>query len=349
MHWSNKVTFAALVSFHKAQCYFSSTVQIAALIGTIRNTGSIYDTSALVVLTTSGFIPVSFGFASITHFGRPSWHIIILSLFTFALATATLGVFYNYDLQWGQVEDYFSSVQKDAFYGYGACAIGGHMSDTLFPLCGSSLLNSNAIPSSTITDRLVWVAWVTCIAWMLWCFYSKPKDEKPPTTLRSWLDRCTILYPWMQRPSKIMGRLPVFIVSSLLCFGVQFYLISVFHRHHLVSQVWTFGQIVAVTVWIPSILEVLHDVFSKCYVTCTHSFEDWLSGVVDSENSLKRQYPSPLRVMRGMVQQTVKMANISPIERSNYAALSGSDTEAVPLHNLGSTVDGHSTGQDSQQ
>ena len=164
MHWSNEVTFAALVSFHRAQCYFSGTVQIAALIGIIRNTGSVYDTSALVVLTTSGFIPVSFGFASITHFGQPSWYLIVLSLFTFALATATLGVFYNYDRQWGQFEDYFSSVQKDAWDGYGACAIGGHVNDTLFPLYRSSLLDSNAIPSSTVTDRWVWVAWVTCIA-----------------------------------------------------------------------------------------------------------------------------------------------------------------------------------------
>ena len=146
-----------------------------------------------------------------------------------------------------------------------------------------------------------------------------------------------------------MPRLTVFIVSSLLCFGVHFYLIGVFHRHHLVSQVWTFGQIVAVTVWIPSIFEVLHDVLSKYYVTCTHRFEDWLSGVVDSENSLKQEYPSPLRVMKGMVQQTVRMANISPIEGSNYVTLSDSDAEAVPLHTFGSTTYGHSTGQDSQQ
>ena len=78
-------------------------------------------------------------------------------------------------------------------------------------------------------------------------------------------------------------------------------------------------------------------------------FEDWLSGVGDSENSLKREYPSPLIVMKGMLQQKVKMANISPIEGSNYATLSDSDAEAVPLHTFGSTAYGHSTGQDSQQ
>ena len=83
-------------------------------------------------------------------------------------------------------------------------------------------------------------------------------------------------------------------------------------------------------------------------MTCTHGLEDWLSGVVDSENSLKRKYPSPLRDVKDMVEQTVQMAYINPIEGSNYASLSDSDAEAVPLHTLGST-EGHSTRQDSQQ
>ena len=94
--------------------------------------------------------------------------------------------------------------------------------------------------------------------------------------------------------------------------------------------------------------EVLHDVFSKCYVTCTHSFEDWLSGVVDSDNFLTRDYPSPLGVMKSMVQQTVQMANISPIEGANYATLSDVDAEAVPLRGHGPTMRGHTTRQDSQ-
>ena len=64
---------------------------------------------------------------------------------------------------------------------------------------------------------------------------------------------------------------------------------------------------------------------------------------------LKRELPSLRRVMKGMVQQTVQMAYINPVKGSNYASLSESDAEAVPLHGLGSTAYGHSTGQDSQQ
>ena len=360
LHWSNKATLDALISFHKAQCYFSSTVQIAALIGSLGKTSSVHqpdqpsDTSALVILATSGFIPVTFGLATITRFGYPdpSWYLIMLSFITFALASATLLRYNNYDLQYGAIDSYFSSLEVDGFHDLGGCSIGGHMNDTLFPLCGSSLLDSNTIPSSTISDRWVWVAWATCMACMLSCFFIKLRVGMLPNAVRLRFE-AVIRHPWMQPLNTFKGspalRLLIFIASSALCFCVQFYLISVFNRHDLVSKVWTFGQIVAVTVWIPSMFELFYDVVSKCYVTCTYGFEDWLSGVADSENSLKRGYPSPLENMKGMIQQTVEMAYTSPFEGSNYATLSDSEAEAVPLRGLGLTVDGHSTGHDSQQ
>ena len=371
LHWSKKITVAALVNFHTAQCYFSSTVQIAALIivrGTLKTPGAVLnsddysdvhsefvDTSVLIVLATSGFIPVTFGLASITRFGRPSWHLIMLSLVTFTLATATLSTFYHYGRQYGKLDDYYSSLQNDGYIDYGTCAIGGHVGDTVFPLCGSSFLNSNAISASTITKWWVWVAWAVCMAWMLLCFYSKLMGPRPPKMVRSRLDSAPPHHPWKKLLGKIMGRLNgrllISIVTPALCFSVQFYLISVLNRHYLVSQVWSFGQIIAVTVWMPPISEFYHDVISKCYVTCTHSFEDWLSGVDSGsdKNALEPKYPSPLGVMRDIIQQTVTMANDIPIGRSNYASLSGSDTEAVPLQTLSSAVDGHATGQENQQ
>ena len=144
-HWSTEVTLAALTSFHKAQCYFASTVQISALIlfhGSDSST-ILVDTSALVVLVTSGFIPVTFGLASITRFGRASWHLIMLSLITFALATAALLTFYDYDDQYYDFDDYDDPLQIEDYYlGLGPCTIGGQVNYTLFPLCGSSLLEN---------------------------------------------------------------------------------------------------------------------------------------------------------------------------------------------------------------
>ena len=348
----------------------------------------------MVVLATSGFIPVTFGLASITRFGRASWHLILLSLITFALATATLSTFYHYARQYGKLDDYYNSLQNEGYHDYGTCVIEGHVGDTLFPLCGSSLLNNNAISSSTITKWWVWVAWANCMAWMLLCFYSKLMDELPPKTVRSrlesaltchpWMKMLLLFYnklmdelpqktvhskldsaltrhPWMKLLKKILGRtngrMLVFIVTATFCFGVQFFLIHVFNRHHLVSQVCSFGQIIAVAVWIPSFLdfflpayfELYRWAFSKCYVTCTHSFEEWLRVVDSQKDPLEPKSPSPLGIMRDIVQQTVTVANYRPRERLNYALLSGSDPEAVPLQTISSAGDGHGAGQEDQQ
>ena len=303
------------------------------------------DTSALVVLATSGFIPVTFGLAATTRFGRASWHLIILSLITFALASGTLWTFYHYDRQYGKLDDYYNLLQNEGYRDFptGTCAIDGHMGDTLFPLCGSSLLNNNAISSSTITKWWVWFAWAICMAWMLLCFCSKLMEQSPPKIARSKLKSALTRYTWMKLPKRILGTLNgrtlIFIVTAAFCFGVQFYFIHVFNRHDLVSQIWSFGQIIAVTVWIPSMFELLmaacfelyHGVFSKCSVTCTHSFEDWLSSADRRKGPKKPNYPSPLRAMKHIVKQTVIMANYKPKGRSNDAAISSSDIEAVPL------------------
>ena len=130
-------------------------------------------------------------------------------------------------------------------------------------------------------------------------------------------------------------------------------------------------------VWIPSIFESFipacfefcRDVRSKCYVTCTHSFKDWLSGA-DSQSlkgwleavkgrlegwlkivksHLRSKHSSPLRPTRDIVHQTAIMADDLPIERSNLAASSGPDTDPIPLQNLSSAVDGHGIGRENQQ
>ena len=196
---------------------------------------------------------------------------------------------------------------------------------------------------------------------LLYC-YSKLMDGIPLKTIRSKLDSALTRNPWTKALKKnvdrLNGQILIFLVTPTLCFGVQFYLIVLFNRHHLVSQVWSFGQIIAVAVWLPSIFEYYHDVISKCYVTCTHSFDDWLSGIGSRsfkdwlnglKGRLKPKYTSLLRAMRDIVHQTVIKKKIVPMGRSNHAASSDSDPEAVPLQSFSSAVDSHGSGQEDQQ
>ena len=208
------------------------------------------ETSALVVLVTSGFIPVTFGFVAITRFGRPNLHLITLSVITSALATAALLAFYHYDDHFGEFDHYYSSLQDDGFWPIGPCALGGTLGGTLSPLCGSSLLDNNVISSTIITKWWVWAAWAICMAWMVLCLlYNIVRDERPPEKVRSILDsltRHTSMKLLKKIAGKLKGRILIFIVTPTLCFGVcfgvQFYLVILFNQHHLVSQVWSFGR-----------------------------------------------------------------------------------------------------------
>ncbi len=288
--------------------------------------------------------------SAIMRFGRQPWYLIMLSLITIALAIAILSTFSCYDHEYGKLDDYYSSVQNDGYIDYGTCTIGGHLGDTLFPLCGSTPLNTNAIWSSTITKWWVWAAWANCMAWMLLCFFSKLMGERPPKMVSSRLDCALTHHPWMKLLRKFVGRLHgrllIFIVTSALCFGVQFYLISIFNQHYFVSQVWSFGQIIAVLVWIPTIIELGYFDHSKCNVACTHSFEDYLSGVGGSENALEHKYPNPLGVMRFIVSQSVGMANFNALKSGSDPE---TDTETVLLQSLSSAENGHGIAQGNQQ
>ena len=277
-----KAIFPALVSFHKAQCYFSSTVQVAALVLIHESqnaaTSSFVDISALIVLATSGFIPVTFGLASIMRFGRQSWYLVILSYITFLLASANLFLFVVLAGEYGDLNDDYSSFQNNGLDADGTCVIGGNVADTLFPLCGSSLLNNNTISSSAIITWWVWAAWAICMVCIFLCLGWKSEDQMLLKIARSMLDFALTRYPRMRLPWKFMrrihGLLLIFIITSTLCFIVQFRLIYIFNRHSFVSSVWSFGQIIAVTVWIPSLFEFGYNEYSKYYPAFTPSFED---------------------------------------------------------------------------
>ena len=98
----------ALVDFHKSQCYLSITIQIIALIiihdtldvrsfsktTTLRkskdSTSDPLNISVLMLLATSGFLPVTLTLTCISKYGRQSWYLIMISLLTWLMATATL-------------------------------------------------------------------------------------------------------------------------------------------------------------------------------------------------------------------------------------------------------------------
>ena len=284
---------AALVDFHKVQCFFSSTIQITALVlfreaqtNSALDTNTIsssfqdfFDTSILIVLATSGFIPISLTLACISRYGRQSWYLLTLSLATMMLATTTLACAYVYAHDFGiPYNVYSSNMENPYFYNDNkynvlnststTCNIRGSVGRTLYPLCGSWGLGGNAIGSGIFTDYWLWIVWASCMMWLPVCtmkhWYGGKESYSQP---RSWnFNSLCKRYAWVRKVFEEFDSCRVWTQLSCitwsLCFGCQFYLFSVYFSHSVISQQWSFGQIIAVTVWVPSVVEYLYIEYS---------------------------------------------------------------------------------------
>lgn len=283
-----------LVEFHKAQCYFSSVIQITALTlfhnvnqstptviadtpSSFKITAGTYqdefDTSVLFVLASSGIIPVSLVLACITRYGRQSWYLLILSWIAITLATATLICCYKWTvLNQGK---YANDLPKKWEYGnrYGAinsCDLLGNLNETVIPLCGSSKLLDNALGPSSQANWWAWLIWANCIIWMFYCLGKKCYSADYFLSSREKWRTSLLKHSSTQWIAKQGSGHRIWILASIvpwsLCSGSQFYLFSAYFEHHIISQTWSFGQIIAITVWVPSIVEYLYIELSKCIV-----------------------------------------------------------------------------------
>ncbi|KAK0508631.1 hypothetical protein JMJ35_008907 [Cladonia borealis] len=246
----------SLVDFHKCQCYFSSTIQITGLMlfQVIRfHTAQawdrkalppdIFDLSVLTVLALSGLVPISLTLVCLTRYGHQTWHLIILSLITMALSTGTLACPFIYLRRFGDpvIDQY----------------LGPNLED-LYPLCGSSKLRNNDIGSTTFAKPWIWAIWLNCVIWTISCLVRKTiEGSRHVNLLKSWKDSSSIA-----GYLNSIGKSSVWPLLSMLtwaiCFGFQFNRFSAYFQHTVILQDWSFGQIIAVAVWIPAVFEYFY-------------------------------------------------------------------------------------------
>ena len=127
---------------------------------------------------------------------------------------------------------------------------------------------------------LVWPIYFSCIAWGLLCL---AKDILSHPSREAHRGRLLKAYDSLMHKSRL-NNIPGRVLFSLyhvpiwaLCFSYPIYLYSIFAQSIVVSSEWTFSQIIAVTVWIPSIAELLYIDYSK--VVYTQSMVSW-SGIL---------------------------------------------------------------------
>lgn len=272
----------ALIEFHKAQCYFSSVIQVTALSLFHRAKVSIdnpmdtpsnwFDTSVLIVLATGGLIPINLTFSCLTRYGRQSWYLLNLSLITSTLATATLSASYYYAARFS--DTYANNMAYDFSAGRlrGTCDLTHpetvvSLSQIVVPLCGNSNLVNNEMSKEIISNWWTWLVWTNCVVWSFFCLGKKCYDTVALNPYRRLLQDRLQRYRFTRFLSRHHNDYKVWIVIAVipwsLCFASQFWLFAAYFQHSVISFEWSFGQIIAITVWLPCIIEYVYIEFRK--------------------------------------------------------------------------------------
>lgn len=301
---------AALVDFHKSQCYFLGTVQTVALTFMF----SEIDSSILGLLATGGFIPIVYTLACIGRYGRKSGYCILLSAITFSLASTPL------IMSWVRGGAETTPPGEASVYST-FCGVPHTLRELLYPICGSSSLDDNFIGQDTILHSpLVWIVWAYCGLWLFIYIFGvgfQALFQALFPRQYSCIERL-LRYPPAYSWTILFGG------TWALCFCFQFYLFSVYFKHSLISMEWTLGQIIAITIWTPSIVEYIYILICKGSPSSIIN-NVLLTTLIDGIEAASRyRYPSPFKVMKGVAYESVNLAMVN-VPRQNQGGKSNSE------------------------
>jgi hypothetical protein len=257
-----------LVEFHKAQCFFSSTIQIASL------SYGLYTIDLLTVflvipLATNGIIPVVFGHLLVLRYGRSTLYITVLTAISWALSSLVYWSLYMHLIPIKR--DSELDVYENVMYQLSANSDCGGFS--ALTACPENLLQGfDEIRSSfRQIDRLTPVLWT----WGTFAFFALVLYQVYRSMLRRGDNRARYLKkvrdqnlnalntPFLRAALGTAGCFWIATVIFVAAMGIQLSLLYVESSVKMISDGWSFGQIVAITIWVPPAVEYLYLQISK--------------------------------------------------------------------------------------
>lgn len=229
----------------------------------------------LMPLSTNGVLPVVFTFQLLVRYGRTSAYLSLLTGASFILSSIVFLGLYSHlpkdmrvDAEWSQIMQFFMRLSAMPSCGsYSAHAV-----------CESMWLGSNAFRTAhralVFLTPLIWT-------WSSICFFVLIGHQ-----LRTVISENVKISQYFNSTKKLYARLlrllgPVtstkissaltfdaafWLATSLFvaCLGLQFYLFWTNLALEMINpHSWGFGQIVAITIWLPPIIEYLYLQLSK--------------------------------------------------------------------------------------
>lgn len=255
-----------LVEFHKTQCFFSITLQIASLASGIVFGSNTLNTVMLLPVSTNGILPITFTFFLLLRYGQRSRYLSLLTAVSWILATIVFWPL-RYHISAHDDIDREYNMYKQFMTGLSASRACG--SGSVQSVC-TTLKPSLPIKSALDTLGPSPVLWSWSSAYLVYLFLRHywPKDWYP--TQRIAFNSSTH-YRKLSDATGMVTRpafkdLVYWSVSLLFltCFAYQFYLFSTNLALDIINlEDWGFGQVVAITIWIPPLLEYVHHQISE--------------------------------------------------------------------------------------
>ena len=257
-----EILITAMVEFQKSQCYFAGAIQIAAIVFAIQQNGPSrqFDINLEVsilpfIICTNGYIPIIFTLTCIGCCGRQSWYLTLLALCCLILSTITfMYSYYLYGLQYPDME---------RFYGCGRWA-----PEQLSPWCGPGFSMPTPVNTRIATSSLNYLIWIIPLLWALYCLLKQsltaeePQKSSRHSFIAGLASKIAFCDRWIKaglgEEGKDRAFWAIFLASWSIAFGYQFYAYSLYFRHSQIDPTWSFGQIVAITVWIPATAEYIY-------------------------------------------------------------------------------------------
>ncbi|PVI01664.1 hypothetical protein DM02DRAFT_613484 [Periconia macrospinosa] len=265
-----------LTQFHKTQCYFSATLQIASL------TYNIFDTNMLMTfmltpLATNGVLPVVFTYLMLLHRGRASLDVTILTCACWLLSSIVYWTLYRgiipINNQITNEKERYRAYQQFMYKLSAIDECGGFSGLAVCPV--NNVLGRKDITAASrklrVLTPIIWGFSTACLVGMLaWKWAAarrKPgkdvnRHSEGAKTVEEASHQQERYYNISLLGKHTLGTI-VYVVLSL-CFlagaGMQLSLLSIGTSLNMMDRTdWGFGQVVAVTVWVPPLIGYVYE------------------------------------------------------------------------------------------
>ena len=263
---------SALVSFHKAQCWFMLATNAAGLI--VEASGGLepdslqqlYNTYVLIkVIAIGGYLPITFTLLNLHMIKQLSWYPITLSTATIAVAITTLKLGTSDFTPTVEDFDHITSLTSSGAPNSNSC--GPH---NLAPLCYSPRKDYNQIgfnaSSSGSSANVILALCLVTLAIILVDHFCRSDDARQQQINRRILKKLGIspskpLFPHAGAALRFgtMAFHFVFFWLYVYCFYVFGEDLYWFGSEKIYDPSWGFGQLVAIAVWLPTLGDYLWD------------------------------------------------------------------------------------------